>query len=123
MSDDGEGEAQSDHQREQLRRIGYGIVVSGVLTYLVTYFSSRPYRILVFGLAGLAVAMLVFEKIEGGAFGVSLGLLTGSFGVWLWPQVDGGNFYVLGYMLVLAGLANVLLTPYFRDVGERLAGR
>jgi uncharacterized membrane protein len=123
MSDDGEGEAQSDHQREQLRRIGYGIVVSGVLTYLVTYFSSRPYRILVFGLAGLAVALLVFEKIEGGAFGVSLGLLTGSFGVWLWPQVDGGNFYVLGYMLVLAGLANVLLTPYFRDVGERLAGR
>ncbi|QLD87317.1 hypothetical protein HWV23_16835 [Natronomonas halophila] len=121
MSDD-EGDAQSDHQQKQLRRIGYGIVVSGVLTYLVTYFSSRPYEILVFGLAGLAVALLVFEKIEGGGMGVSLGLLTGSFGVWLWPQVEGGNFYVLGYMLILAGLANVLLMPYFRDIGERLAG-
>jgi hypothetical protein len=122
MSDD-EGNARSEDQQKQLRRIGYGIVVSGVLTYLVTYFSTRPYRILVFGLAGLAVALLVFEKIEGGTMGVSLGLLTGSFGVWLWPQVDGGNFYVLGYMLVLAGLANVLLMPYFRDIGERLADR
>jgi hypothetical protein len=122
MSDD-EGDARSEDQQKQLRRIGYGIVVSGVLTYLVTYFSTRPYRILVFGLAGLAVALLVFEKIEGGTMGVSLGLLTGSFGVWLWPQVDGGNFYVLGYMLVLAGLANVLLMPYFRDIGERLADR
>jgi hypothetical protein len=122
MSDD-EGDAQSEDQQKQLRRIGYGIIVSGVLTYLVTYFSTRPYRILVFGLAGLAVALLVFEKIEGGTMGVSLGLLTGSFGVWLWPQIEGGNFYVLGYMLILAGLANVLLMPYFRNLGERLADR
>jgi hypothetical protein len=122
MSDD-EGDAQSEDQQRQLRRIGYGIIVSGVLTYLVAYFSTRPYRILVFGLAGLAVALLVFEKIEGGGMGISLGLLTGSFGVWLWPQVEGGNFYVLGYMLVLAGLANVLLMPYFQEMGERLANR
>jgi hypothetical protein len=122
MSDD-EGDAQSDRQRKQLRLVGYGITIAGVLTYLVASFSSRPYDILVYGLAGLAIAMLVFEKLEGGAMGISLGLLTGSFGVWLWPNVGGGDFYVLGYMLVLAGLANALLTPYFRDFGERLAKR
>jgi hypothetical protein len=122
MSDD-EGDTQSDRQRKQLRLVGYGITVAGVLTYLVASFSSRPYDILVYGLAGLAIAMLVFEKLEGGAMGISLGLLTGSFGVWLWPNVGGGDFYVLGYMLVLAGLANALLTPYFRDFGERLAKR
>lgn len=120
MSDD-EGDAQSDRQRKQLRLVGYGITIAGVLTYLVASFSTRPYDILVYGLAGLAIAMLVFEKLEGGAMGISLGLLTGSFGVWLWPNVGGGDFYVLGYMLVLAGLANALLTPYFRDFGERLA--
>ncbi|MFT4883571.1 MAG: hypothetical protein ACI8U4_001080 [Natronomonas sp.] len=120
---DGEESDESDRQRKQLRLVGYGITIAGVLTYLVAYFSTRPYEILVFGLAGLAIAMLVFEKLEGGAMGVSLGLLTGSFGVWLWPQLVGGDIFVLGYMLVLAGLANVLLTPYFRDIGERLAER
>jgi hypothetical protein len=120
---DGEESDESDRQRKQLRLVGYGITIAGVLTYLVAYFSTRPYEILVFGLAGLAIAMLVFEKLEGGAMGVSLGLLTGSFGVWLWPQLVGGDIFVLGYMLVLAGLANVLLTPYFRDIGERLADR
>lgn len=124
MSDDEDvADGQSEYQREQLRRIGYGITISGVLTYLVAYFSTRPYEILVFGLAAVAIALLVFEKIEGGTIGVSLGLLTGSFGVWLWPRIEGGSFFVLGYMLVLAGLANVLLTPYFRDIGERLGDR
>jgi hypothetical protein len=130
MSDDTDGngdgavdDAESDRQRKQLRLVGYGIAVSGVLTYLVAYLSTRPYDILVFGLAGLAIAMLVFEKLEGGAMGLSLGLLTGSFGIWLWPHVGGGDFYVAGYMLVLAGLANALLTPHFRDFGERLAKR
>jgi uncharacterized membrane protein len=122
MSDD-EGDARSDRQRKQLRLVGYGITIAGVLTYLVAHFSTRPYDILVFGLAGLAIAMLVFERIEGGAMGISLGLLTGSFGVWLWPNVGSGDFSVLGYMLVLAGLANALLTPYFRDLGDRLAER
>ncbi|WP_336133346.1 hypothetical protein [Natronomonas amylolytica] len=122
MSDD-EGDAESNRQRKQLRLVGYGITIAGVLTYLVASVSSRPYAILVYGLAGLAIAMLVFEKLEGGAMGISLGLLTGSFGVWLWPNVGGGDFYVLGYMLVLAGLANAILTPYFRDFGERLAKR
>jgi len=115
--------SEEERQRKHLRLVGYGIAVAGLLTLLVTYVSTRPFGILVWGLAGLAVALLVLEKTQGGASGLSLGILTGSFGVWVWPNLDGGSFYLLGVLLVAVGALNAALTPQFRRLGERLADR
>lgn len=124
MSDSDDGELTEDErQRKHLRLVGYGIAVSGVLTLLVAYVSTRPYNILVWGLGGLAVAALVIEVTQDGARGLSLGFLTGSFGVWIWPHLDGGSFYLLGVMLIGVGVLNALLTPQFRQLGKRLAER
>lgn len=114
---------EEERQRKHLRLVGYGIAVSGVLTLLVAYVSTRPYGILVWGLGGLAVAALVLEATQGGVRGLSLGLLTGSFGVWIWPYLDGGSFYMLGILLVAVGALNAALTPHFRQLGKRLADR
>lgn len=121
MSDD--ADTDEERQQESLRRVGYGVAISGVLTLLVAAASTRPHGILVWGLAGLAVMTLVLEAIEGGARGLSLGFLTGSFGVWLWPQLDGGSYYGLGLMLLIVGVLNAALTSQFRRLGQRLAGR
>ena len=114
---------EEERQRRHLRLVGYGIAVSGLLTLLVAYASTRPYGILVWGLGGLAVMALVLEVTQGGARGLSLGLLTGSFGVWIWPHLDGGSYYMLGILLVAVGALNAALTPHFRQLGERLADR
>jgi hypothetical protein len=121
MSDD--ADTDEERQQQNLRRVGYGIALSGVLTLVVAAVSTRPHGILVWGLGGLAVTMLVLEAIEGGARGYSLGFLTGSFGVWLWPQLDGGSYYGLGLMLLVVGALNAALTSQFRRLGKRLAGR
>lgn len=121
MSD--EADTSEDEQEAHLRRVGYGIAISGVLTLLVASASTRPHGILVWGLGGLAVMALVLEATQGGARGFSLGFLTGSFGVWLWPHLDGGSFYTLGLMLFAVGVLNAVLTPLFRGIGKRLAGR
>lgn len=124
MSEDGDADADDgDRQREQLQFVGYGIVLSGVLTLAVATISTRPHGILVWGLGGLAVAALILEQTQGGAGGFSLGLLTGSFGVWAWGHLDGGGHLLLGAILVAAGGFNALLTPQFRRLGERLAER
>lgn len=122
MSDEAELSA-DERQQKHLRLVGYGISVSGVLTLLVAAASTRPHGILVWGLGGLAVMALVLEVTQGGARGLSLGFLTGSFGVWMWPFLDGGSYYVLGAMLVAVGALNAVLTPKFRRIGERLAER
>ena len=122
MSDEAEL-SEPERQQKHLRLVGYGISISGVLTLLVAYASTRPHGILVWGLGGLAVMALVLEVTQGGARGLSLGFLTGSFGVWMWPFLDGGSHYVLGVMLFAVGALNALLTPQFRRIGERLAER
>lgn len=114
---------EEERQRKHLRLVGYGIAVSGLLTLGVAYVSSRPHGILVWGLGGLAVAALVLEVTQGGSRGLSLGFLTGSFGVWIWPHLDGGSYSVLGVMLIAVGVLNAALTPHFRQLGERLAER
>jgi F0F1-type ATP synthase assembly protein I len=81
MSDEG-GLSEDECQLKHLRLIGWGIVAAGLATLVVASVSTRPHAILVYGLLGLAVAVLVLEKAQGGATGLSLGLLTGSFGVW-----------------------------------------
>lgn len=122
MSDDS-GVREADRQQEQLRLVGVGIVLSGLLTVLVAWISTRPHGILVFGLAGLAIGWFVLEQVQGGATGLSLGLLTGSFGAWLWPQLEGESYLFLGVLLVTVGALNTVLTPAFHRFGARLAGR
>lgn len=122
MSDDTEA-SETDRQQAQLRLVGAGIVLSGVLTLLVAWISTRPGAILVFGLAGLAVGWFVLEQVQGGASGLSLGLLTGSFGAWLWPRLEGESYVVLGFLLVAVGVLNTVLTPAFHRFGARLADR
>jgi hypothetical protein len=114
---------EEERQRKHLRLVGYGIAVSGLLTLGVAAISTRPHSILVWGLGGLAVAALVLEVTQGGARGLSIGLITGSFGVWLWPHLDGGSYTVLGAMMIAVGVLNAALTPHFRQLGERLADR
>ncbi len=118
---DKETAADADRQEAQLRRVGFGIALAGGLVFIVATTSTRPYTILVYGLGGLAVATLILEKTQGGAMGLSLGFLTGSFGVWLWPHFDSGPYTLLGAMLIAVGILNALLTPYFRGLGEQLA--
>ena len=114
---------EEERTEKQLRLVGYGIAVSGVLTVIVGLASTRPHGILVFGLGALAIAMLVFERTQGGTVGLSLGFLTGSIGVWVWPHLDGGSYPLLGVLLVAVGVLNAELTPYFRRFGERMAER
>ena len=126
MSDGEGGDRTLDeqaHQEKQLRLVGYGIATSGVLTVLVGLVSTSPHGILVFGLGALALAMLVFERTQGGTIGLSLGFLTGSLGVWLWPHLDGGSYSLLGLLLIAVGILNAELSPYFRRFGERMAER
>lgn len=120
---DGTPPEEATRQRRQLRRVGYGIAVAGVLTGVVALGSTRPAPFVVYGLLGLAVAVFVLESLEFGASGTALGLLLGSFGGWLWPRVEGGSYLSLGALLVVIGLVNAAVTPYFRALGERLAER
>lgn len=120
---DGSGAARPERQQKQLRLVGAGIVVSGLLTLVVAWISTRPHAILVFGLAGLAIGWFVLEQVQGGATGLSLGLLTGSFGAWLWPQLEGESYLLLGVLLVAVGVLNAVLTPEFHRLGARLADR
>ncbi len=113
----------SERRRRQTRLVSHGISASGFLILLVAFVSTRPHGILVFGLGGLAVAMLVFERTQGAAIGLSLGFLTGSLAVWLWPIVDGGSYFALGVLLITVGIINIVLLPPFYRLGERLADR
>lgn len=116
-------EEEAARQRKVLRRIGYGIVAAGVLTALVGVVSSQPRPIVVYGFLGFAVAVFVVESLEGDASGISVGLVFGSFGGWLWPKVSGESYVVLGATLAVVGLVNAAVAPYFRQLGERIAER
>ena len=115
--------ADEELQEERLRRAGYGIVLAGVLAVLVDLVSAQPRPIVVYGLLGLAVAVFVLETLQSEASGLGVGLLVGSLGGWVWPEIGGGSYAVLGVTLVVVGLVNAATTPYFRRFGERLAGR
>ena len=118
-----EAEGEEDRQEEKLRRVGYGIVLAGVLAVLVDLVSARPRPIVVYGLLGLAVAVFVLGSLQSEASGLGPGLLVGSLGGWVWREIGGESYAVLGVTLVIVGLVNAATTPYFRRFGERLADR
>ena len=117
------GTADGDRQEAKLRRVGYGIALAGVLAVLVDLVSARPQPIVVYGFAGLAVAVFVLESLQSEPSGLGIGLLVGSLGGWVWPEIGGASYAVLGVTLVVVGLVNAATTPYFRRLGERMAGR
>ena len=117
------GTADEDRQEAKLRRVGYGIVFAGVLAVLVDLVSADPQPIVLYGFAGLAVALFVLESIQNEPSGLGIGLLVGALGGWVWPQIGGGSYAVLGVTLVVVGFVNAATTPYFRRLGERLADR
>lgn len=107
----------------QLRLVSYGMAVSGGISLLVAVVSSRPGGIVTFGLGGLAIAMLVFERLQGGVVGMSLGILVGSIAAWLWPSLGDGSYFTLGALLITVGVANTVLLPHFYRLGQRLGQR
>lgn len=127
---DGEGSGRStesdDEAKRQLRLLGVGFVVSGLVTIGLSN-ATDPGGILVPLLGFLGVTVLVLEWTQGVTHGVSVGLLTGALAAWLWPAIAAGDagYGSLGTMVIAVGLVNVLLAPvgiYFRRFGERLAG-
>lgn len=120
MNDDGGGEGYVD---TQLRLVGYGVIVSGIVAILAAALSTQPRGIVVFGLGGLAVAALVFERTQGGVAGISLGLLVGSVLAWLWPTVGDGGYRFFGLLLVVVGFIYTAILPRFYRFGQRLGER
>lgn len=123
-----EESAEEAAQLRQLRLLGVGTVASGLLVVGVDAASTKPHGILVYGLGALGIIALVLERTQSTPVGVSLGLLTGSVIVWLWPWISAGEFdlWFVGTMLVLVGLLNVVGSPvvlYMRRLGERLGER
>lgn len=115
-----------DEAKRQLRLLGVGFVVSGLVTVGLAD-AADPGGILVPLLALLGITALVLEWTQGVTNGVSFGLLTGAVVVWLWPTLGAGDagYDSLGTMVVAVGLVNVLFARvgvYFKRFGERLAG-
>ena len=120
-SDDATGD---DDGRRQLRLLGVGFVLAGLVTLGLAN-ASDPRGMLV---ALLGFAALVLEKTQGYTAGVSFGLLTGGIAVWAWPLIRSGDagFTYLGMLMVMVGLVNVVFARvglYFRRLGERIGER
>ena len=124
---DEDGEETVDPQRRKLRLLGISTILSGLLTIGVARVLADPYDPLVFGLAFLTIATMVFEYTEDRPSGLSLGFLTGGVIVWLLPVLSPeASFAFAGVILVLLGLLNVAFPPFalfFSDLGRRLARR
>lgn len=128
MAEDTDPEAEAAaSQRRKLRLLGTSTILSGFLTIGATRVFPDPYDALVFGLAFLTIATMVFEYTEGRPAGLSLGFLTGGVIIWLLPILSPqASFEFAGVVLVLLGLLNVVFPPFamfFGDLGRRLARR
>jgi hypothetical protein len=124
MSDDGTG---SDYGTRQLRLLGVGFALAGVVTYALAN-AADPQGTLVPLLGFLGIGTFALERTQGYVSGISFGLLAGGVGVGLWPTVGDPSlgYAYLGAVLVGAGAVNVLFAPvggYFRRLGERVGRR
>jgi hypothetical protein len=114
-------------QRRKLRLLGSSTILSGLITIGAAQVFPEPYDPVLFGLAFLTIATMVFEFTEGRPAGLSLGFLTGGVIIWLLPVLSPqASFTFAGVVLVLLGLLNVVFPPFamfFGDLGRRLARR
>lgn len=122
-----EGDGTADSQRRKLRLLGATTALSGLLAVGASRVFADPYDPLLFGLAFLTIATMVFEYTEGRPAGLSLGFLTAGVIVWLNPVLGSEASYAfVGAILVLFGLLNVVFPPFalfFSNLGRRLARR
>jgi len=85
MSEDAEG--QEERKQRQLRLLGVGTLLSGVVVLAAAQVSANPYEPLVGILAFLGIATMVFEYTEDMQRGASMGFLVSGILVWLYPVV------------------------------------
>lgn len=112
--------------KRQLRLLGVGTGVAGLLVLAGALSAADLQRELVYLLGFLGVAALVLEYTQGATPGVSLGLLTGGLILWIAPYVGVDDPLFVGALLVLIGVVNTVgagVSLYFRRLGERLGER
>jgi uncharacterized membrane protein HdeD (DUF308 family) len=125
MAED-EVEVAVDPKRRQMRLMGVGSIVAGLVTVGAGAVSADPYGPLVGVFGFLGIAAMVFEYTEGIRRGVSMGFLVSGILVWLYPVVvppSAGSPSFLGTLLTMAGVFNVGFAPLadrLRAFGARL---
>lgn len=125
MSDDVEG-VEVDVKERQLRRLGAGTVISGVLVIVASRIRSDPFESMVGILGALGIAAIVFEYTEDAQRGVSLGFLASGVLVWIYPVIvppSQASAVFVGLILVIAGLFNLVFTSVIKRLQDLLGGR
>jgi uncharacterized protein YjeT (DUF2065 family) len=125
MSDDVEG-VEVNVKERQLRRLGAGTVISGLLVVLASRISADPFEPMVGILGFLGIAAIVFEYTENAQRGVSLGFLASGVLVWIYPVIvppSEASPVFVGLILVFAGLFNIVFTSVIKRLQDLLGGR
>jgi uncharacterized membrane protein HdeD (DUF308 family) len=127
MADD-EADVEVDLKRRQMRLMGVGSVIAGLLVLVAGLINEAPYEPLVGILGFLGIAAMVFEYTENIQRGISLGFLVSGVLVWLYPVVvppSQASPVFLGALLAMAGVFNVVFgqfTDRLQEFGARLGG-
>ncbi|MFB6205919.1 MAG: hypothetical protein ABEJ05_05255 [Haloglomus sp.] len=125
---DENADAEVDLKGRQMRLMGVGSAIAGLLVLAAGAVATAPYEPIVGVLGFLGIAAMVFEYTENVQRGVSIGILVSGVLVWLYPVLvppSQGSPIFLGALLVAAGIFNYVFTDVterFRQFGERLAG-
>jgi len=114
MADD-EADVEVDLKKRQMRLMGVGSVVAGLLVLGAASVWESPYEPMVGILGFLGIAAMVFEYTENAQRGVSLGFLVSGVLVWLYPVVvppSQGSPLFLGALLAMAGVFNFVFGQF-----------
>jgi hypothetical protein len=114
MADD-EADVEVDLKKRQMRLMGVGSVVAGLLVLGAASVRESPYEPMVGILGFLGIAAMVFEYTENAQRGVSLGFLVSGVLVWLYPVVvppSQGSPLFLGALLAMAGVFNFVFGQF-----------
>lgn len=114
MADD-EADVEVDLKKRQMRLMGVGSVISGLLVLGAAAVWESPYEPMVGILGFLGIAAMVFEYTENAQRGVSLGFLVSGVLVWLYPVVvppSQGSPVFLGALLAMAGAFNFVFGQF-----------
>ncbi|WP_276260369.1 hypothetical protein [Haloglomus litoreum] len=127
MADD-EADVEVDLKQRQMRLMGVGSALAGVLFLAAATINDAPYGPMVGVLGFLGIAMMVFEYTENMQRGISLGFLVSGVLVWLYPVVvpaSQRSAIFLGALLALAGVFNFVFAQFsdrLQAFGARLGG-
>jgi uncharacterized membrane protein HdeD (DUF308 family) len=127
MADD-EADVEVDLKKRQMRLMGVGSVIAGLLVLVAAQVTEAPYEPMVGILGFLGIAAMVFEYTENVQRGVSLGFLVSGVLVWLYPVVvppSQASPVFLGALLAMAGAFNFVFGQFadrLQQLGARLGG-